>query len=114
MPFCDIDTDVKPWLGIDVGNTDFDTILTVIRDSVEQSVMDYTEQSFALVVEPGEILDGNKADAFAPAFTPIVSVQNIWLGVDGDGNGGMLLDSDQYQVHSEGITLIGVLTDNYR
>ena len=45
-PFCDIDDDVKPWLGIDPAETKHDTTLTIIRDSVEQAVLNFTEASF--------------------------------------------------------------------
>ena len=105
MPFCDIDEDVKPYLGIPVPNTEYDTLLTLLRDSVEAAVLAYVETEFALTVITNEILDSNGSDTIVPRNSPIRSVQSIYTAVDSDGSNGNLLDPSFYRVDTDGITL---------
>lgn len=103
-PICDIDTDVKPWLGIDPSVTTHDTTLTIIRDSTESAVLAYVETQFELTAV-SEIIDGNKSDQIVPREYPIDSVSAVYFGVETDGSGGNLLDADRYQVRPEAIIL---------
>ena len=102
-PWCDVDTDIKPWLSITT--TDHDTTLAILRDSVEQSVANYVEHEFESKVEPGEVIDGTKADAIAPKNWPILSVQSLHMYASIDGTGGNLIDPSQYKVEDWGIVL---------
>lgn len=102
-PWCDVDADIKPWLGIT--STDHDAVLTVLRDSVEQSVANYVEHEFESTVVAGEVIDGTRADAIAPKNWPILSVQSLHLFANGDGSGGELIDPSQYVVEEWGINL---------
>lgn len=114
MSFVDIDADIKPWLGIEASNTKNDAVLAVIRDAVEKSVVEYCEQDFVLQVVVGEVLDGNRSDQIIPRHFPIVSVENIYIAANPDGTGGIKINSDMYQVLSEGITLRGINTTKGR
>ncbi len=105
MPFCDLNTDVKPWLGIPVSNTEYDSVLTIFRDSVEAAVLSYVETEFTLTPITNEILDSNGSDTIVPRNSPIVSVQAIYTAVESDGSGGNLLDTSHYRVDTDGITL---------
>lgn len=113
MSFCDIDADVKPWLGIEPSNTAHDSVLTIIRDSVEKSVMEYTEQNFELNVVVGEVIDGNLSDSITPRHTPL-SVEAVYLYGDPDGSGGSLLDSNSYQLQEGSIRLREAYTPKAR
>jgi hypothetical protein len=104
MPICDLDNDIKPYMGIPVSNTDSDTVLTIFRDSVEASVLAYVETKFELTTT-SEILDSNGSDAIVPRNSPIASVQAIYIAVDSDGSGGNLLDPSLYRVDSHEITM---------
>jgi hypothetical protein len=97
-PYCDIDTDVKPWLGIDVSNTTHDDVLTLMRDSVEQAVINYIENDFDAHVVTNEILDSNGSDTIVPIHEPLLSVQAVYLHVETDGTGGDQLDTESYHV----------------
>lgn len=106
-PYCDIDADIKPWLGIDVGNTTHDAVLTVMRDSVEQAVINYIENDFDSHVVTGEILDSNASDTVITRHEPLISVQTLKFGVRPDGTGGQVVDPEDYQViTSEGGSVI--------
>lgn len=97
-PYCDINTDIKPWLKIDVSNTDHDTVLTIMRDSVEQAVINYVENDFDLHVVTGELLDASASDTILTRFEPLVSVQSLVFGTLADGSGGISIDADEYTV----------------
>ena len=106
-PYCDIDTDVKPWLGIEFSNTAHDAVLTIMRDSVEQAVINYIENDFDAHVVTGELLDSNASDTVIPRFEPLISVEALTFGVRPDGTGGSLVTADDYQVlSSEGGSVI--------
>lgn len=95
MPICDLDTDIKPWLGIDPAETKYDTTLTIIRDSVERSVLNYVESVFAQRTVT-ELYDGGGSDSLAVRGIPIVSVTDVILNVNLDGTGGSALDATSY------------------
>jgi hypothetical protein len=105
MPFLDLNNDIKPYLGIPVANTEYDSLLTLFRDSVESAVLAYVETAFALTPVTNEILDSNGSDTIVPRNSPIVSVQAIYTSVESDGSGGNLLDPEFYRVDTDGITL---------
>lgn len=105
MPFLDLNGDVKPYLGIPVSNTEYDSLLTIIRDSVESSVLAYVETAFELTPVVNEILDSNGSDTIVPRNTPIVSVQAVYTSVDSDGSGGDILDPEFYRVDTDALTL---------
>ena len=112
-PYCDIDADVKPWLGIDVSVTSHDATLTIMRDSAEQAVINYIENDFDSHVVVGEILDANAGDTIITRFEPLVSVQALYFWGQTDGTNGSLIDPLDYQVvTSEGGSAI-VLQNNY-
>ena len=109
MPFCDIDTDVKPWLGIPLANTTYDSVLIILRDSVEQSVLNYTGASFSPVVKQGELKDSNGSDVIVMDSYPIISVEQILFDVESDGTGGSLIDPEFYHLDKGGsVTLRAV------
>ena len=97
-PYCDLNVDVKPWLGIDVSDTDQDQTLTLMRDSVEQAVINYIENDFDEHVVTGELLDSNGSDTVIPFNEPLLSVQALYLYVESDGSGGSLIDPEDYNV----------------
>jgi len=105
MSLVDLNTDIKPWLGIDPGDTTYDTILSMIQNSVEQAVKNYTEAQFEPTVVTNEILDGDKADTVTPKNYPLISVQQLVFYVDADGSGGSVIDSSEYTVNPEGVVL---------
>jgi len=98
-PYCDVNTDIKPWLGITT--TDHDTVLTIMRDSVEQAVINYVENDFDPHVVTGEILDSNASDTIITRFEPLISVQELTFGVESDGTGGSVIDAESFQVITE-------------
>lgn len=105
MPFLDLNADIKPYLGIPVANTEYDSLLTLFRDSVESAVLAYVETAFELTAITNEILDSNGSDTIVPRNSPIRSVQAIYTSVDSDGSEGNLLDPEFYRVDTDGITL---------
>ena len=98
-PYCDLETDIKPWLGIT--NNSQDDILTIMRDSVEQAVINYIENDFDLHVITNEIVDSNGSDTIIPRNEPLVSVEALYLNVDTDGSNGDLLDTESYYVNDD-------------
>lgn len=105
MTFLTLNGDIKPWLGIDVGNTTHDANLTTIANAIEQAVLNYVETDFKLNTVTKEILDGNISDVILPRNTPINSVQAIYFFPDTDGTDGSLVSVDDYDVTSEAIYL---------
>ena len=105
--------DLKTFLGIE--DSSQDVILTILKDSVEQSIINYCETDFTTKVVTNEILSGTKADVIVPLNFPIISVQAVFLNVDADGTNGFELDDDKDYYNDEGaIYLMGVHTPNAR
>ena len=109
MPFCTLDQ-IKNWIGIELSNTTHDDVLTIIRDAMETSVVNYTETSFELVVKVNEVLDANESDVVVPPYSPIVSVQALYFYTLPDGSDGQLIDPNDYQVRQEAIYLQNIHT----
>lgn len=110
LPYLDIDTDVKPWLGI--ASDTYDDILTIIRDSVEQAVLDYTEAVFEST-STTDILDASGNDVIVVRNTPIISVSAIYFWVNPDGTEGSLVDTDHYKAESNSIVLQSIFTPQF-
>jgi len=105
MSFLDLDTDIKPWLGIDPAEDKHDTTLTIINDAMCAAVLNYTETKFELTPITNEILDANESDVIITDNMPLVSVQQILFGVATDGTGGNLINALEYQVKDHAIHL---------
>lgn len=112
MAFCTLD-DIKSWLGIDLAETKYDSTLTIIRDSVETSVIEYTENNFELN-SVQEVRDSNQSDVIVPDNAPIDSVTAVYFNVNTDGTGGSLIDPENYQVRENKIHLRGVISPRGR
>lgn len=114
MTMLNLNTDIKPWLGIDPANTTHDSNLTIIDAAIEQAVLNYVETTFEETTVTGEIIDGNCADIILPDKTPIRSVQSLYFNVLTDGSGGSLIDPINYKVRPEGIYLSGLTSPRGR
>lgn len=110
MFLVDLNLDVKPWLGIDVLETKYDSVLTTIGDAMEQSIINYCETDFQDHVVTKEVLDGNSSDIIVTRNIPIKSVQAIYFGCDVLGDNGSLISPDNYQVLPEAIVLQSLKT----
>jgi len=110
MAFLDLETEIKPWLGIKAGDTSQDAFLTLINASVEQSIKNYCETDFETHAITKEILDGNDSDIIVPRNMPILSVQAIYFYCDTAGENGSLIDPLCYQVLEHSIVLQSVTT----
>ncbi len=104
MSLLDLSSDIKPWLGIEAGDTSQDVTLGIINDAMEAAVLNYVETDFQLHVETNEVLDGNNSDTICPRNTPIVSVEKVRLYVSPTGSGEEIADN-YYHVTSTAITL---------
>lgn len=98
---------VKDWIGLDVGNTTFDSRLNVMLAAASRKIVEYTGDDFqhTVIGPPGEIMDGTRSDFLQPRVLPMISVQKLLLHVDVNGIGGLDLDPDEYQVQPGGIQL---------
>jgi hypothetical protein len=105
MIYLNLNTDIKPWLGIDVPNTTHDANLTIIANAIEQAVLNYVETTFELTEVEGEILDGNISDVVLPLNTPVNSVEGLYFFPEVNGAGGSLVDPSEYKVTREAIYL---------
>lgn len=98
--------DLKTFLGIAQSDTTQDALLTMFKDSVEQSVIDFCETDFTSKAITNEILDGGRQDVIVPKMCPILSVQGVWIGTQADGSGGIQLDATRdYYADENAITL---------
>lgn len=95
--------DVKTFLGIELSNTDRDALITMFKDSVEASVIEYCEHDFTPQVVTNERNDGGQSDTLVPEGYPIISVQAVKINVQADGSGGDTLDSSAYYHDDSGI-----------
>lgn len=99
--------DLKTFLGIPLLDTSKDTLLTMFKDAVEQSVINFCESDFTSVVITNEVLDGTRADVIVPRYSPVISVQKVVVGCAMDGSGGAELDSTQFNFDENAIQLRG-------
>jgi hypothetical protein len=114
MSLLSLANDIKPWLGIDAGNTNHDSVLQVINLAIEQAVLNYVETNFALTTVTNEIVDGNISDIILVENVPLVSVTSLYFNCGADGTGGDLIDPSSYKVRSEGIYLRSLTTPRGR
>lgn len=110
MALLNLNTEIKPWLGIPVPTTAHDDVLTIINNAMSQAVLNYTETDFQTHIQVGEVLDGNQSDVIVPRNIPIVSIQAIYFYTSPSGSAGMLLDPSNYQLVSDTIVLQNVQT----
>ncbi len=103
-PWCDVETDIKPWLGIDAAVATHDATLAIIRDAIEQAVVNYVEHEFEPKADT-QIIDGTMSDMLTPDNWPVLSVQSLHFYNSIDGSGGQLIDPSRYAVREEGIVL---------
>jgi hypothetical protein len=107
--------EVKAFLGIDNANTQYDSLLTIFKNSVEQAIKNFCETTFEKVTVTKELYDGINSDVIVPKHFPILSVEGIYFHCDGDGNGGNKIDDEFYTVEESGIVLRdGLYTPNAR
>lgn len=103
--------DVKAWLGIEAADTEFDASLTLIKDSVEETILEYVQTSFEPTVVAGELHDTNRGDGIVPRYFPVKSVEGLTFGIKSDGSGGTPLSAADIQnlvvVRKESISLRG-------
>jgi hypothetical protein len=102
--------EIKTFLGIPLVDTSKDALLTMFKDSVETSVINFCDTDFTIKTVTNEVLDGVRSDVIIPHNTPIVSITAVRLGVEMDGSGGLLLDTIEYNFDDSGITLRNVHT----
>jgi hypothetical protein len=108
-------SDVKAYLGIPPADTSYDTLLTLFKESVEQSVYNFCETTFDEIEVTKELYDGIDSDIIVPKYFPILSIENIYFGCDAQGEGGQRLDEEYYSMEETGIVLRwGVYTPNAR
>jgi len=110
MAFLDLNTDIKPWLGIDVVNITHDAVLTIINNAMEQAVKNFTETDFELHPGTVEILDANESDIILPHNVPITAVSELAFYTLADGTDGQIIEATDYQVREEGIILQNIHT----
>jgi len=97
--------DIKTFLGIPLSDTEQDAIITMFKDSVEQSIINYCETDFD-THDAIELADATQADVIVPKHFPILSVQGVWFDVDLDGGGGYELEAGKdFYFDSVAITL---------
>lgn len=101
MAFLDLNTDIKPWLGIDPSNTDFDYVLNIINEAMEQAIINYTETDFQLHTEVNEVHDANQSDVLIPRNIPVVSIQAVYFYTLADGSEGSLREAIEYQLRED-------------
>jgi hypothetical protein len=93
--------DNKTYMGITV-NT-YDAIIEMLRESTEQSVINYCETDFTLKTITNEVHDGINADVIVPKYFPIISIQKVMFD-------DLELGVDQYYYDNSGIILKGIVT----
>ncbi len=92
--------DLKTFL--DITDNSQDTLLTTLKDGVEQSIINYCETDFSTKVVTGELVSGTKSDVIVPLNFPLISVQAVKFGVEVDGSGGYALDATRDYYKDEG------------
>lgn len=98
--------EIKAWLGIELTDTTQDTKLLQLRDTVTESIVDYTGQQFEIDTYTGELLDGRRGDILLTENWPIVTVTELVVGCLPDGSGGSVVPPDAYDVREDEIALI--------
>lgn len=104
---------IKAYMGI-TGSAE-DDLLTILQESVEQSVLNYCEVAFAPTVVTNEIYDGSRADIIVPQNCPIRSVQQLIFDCMPDGTlGTVMVQGTDYYFDENCITLVTRSTPFYR
>jgi len=106
--------DIKTFLGISLSDTSKDAIITMFKDSVEQSIINYCESDFSTKVVTNEVLDGVLSDIIVPKNFPVLSVQQVVIGNGIDNSGGLTLATNDYYFDESSIILKINTTPFYR
>ena len=89
--------DYKSYIGLDPMTAHKnDAVNQLILDGMEEAVLNYIDVSVVPKVEVNKILDGKIEDMVTPGDFPILSVQQVVLGVEMDGSGGSVIDPIEY------------------
>ncbi len=89
--------EAKAWLGIDLLDITKDTLIDGLIDTVKEAINAWTESDFSgPKVVTNELHDGRRQDVIVPKGYPLISVEQIVLGVNGAGAGGSVLESLGY------------------
>lgn len=102
--------DVKTFLGIPLTDTSKDTVLTMFKESVEQSIINFCNTDFTAKIVVNEVLDAIRSDVIVTKNCPILSVQKVMIHNDMDGTNGVELDTKQYYFDENAIMLRDVFT----
>lgn len=102
--------DLKTFMGIPLIDTSKDALLTMFKDSVEQSVINFCDTDFTPVVITNEVLDGTRADVIVPKNCPVISIQKVIVGCDMDGSNGSELTTKEYNFDENAIELRNIHT----
>jgi len=88
--------DIKIFMGIDALDTSQDVILTMFKDAIEASVINYCDSDFTIQTVTNERVDGLRSDVIVPENYPVTDVDAVYTDVESDGSGGLLVDASLY------------------
>jgi hypothetical protein len=87
--------DIKVFLGIEPSDTSQDALITMFKDSIEETIINYCDTDFTIQTVVNERVDGLRSDVITPDNYPITDVDAVYFDVEVDGTGGWLLDASR-------------------
>jgi len=88
--------DIKVFMGIDPLDTSQDALLTMFKDAIESSVINFCDSDFTIQTVTNERVDGQRSDIIITENFPITDVDAVYVDVMADGSLGILLDPTEY------------------
>lgn len=99
--------DMKDFLGIPLADTTKDALVQSYIDAVVDAINRWTGTDFSgPQVVTGEPFDARRQDIILTENSPLISVQEIRLGVKTDGSSGTVLDPGCYFADKENVSLL--------